>query len=116
MLPQVDVVEVVDRTVEALANRLGRCPTVDEVVDAAGVGPDEVLTALEAARPLAVDAIQEALRLRCVEGLDRDAIADRMRLSRLQVSWLLRAAGLSQGGRRDRTARPRVGLRRCSST
>jgi len=104
MLPQVDLLEVVDRTVEALANRHGCCPTVEEIADAAGIGYDDVLTALEASRPLAVDHVQRALYLRCAEGLDQGEIAARMGLRRLEVSRLLRAA------------KSGVGFRTCSST
>jgi DNA-directed RNA polymerase specialized sigma subunit len=96
MLPQVDVLEVVDRTVEALANRLGRSPTVEEISEAAGIGYDDVLTALDLSRPLSVDHIQRALYLRCAEGLDQGEIARRMGVRRLEVSQLLRAANLSQ--------------------
>lgn len=95
MLPQVDLVEVVDRTLEALANRLGRSPTVDEIADAAGIGCDDVLAALEIARPLAIDRVQQALELRVAHGLDHGAIAERMGVRRLEVSRLLRAANLS---------------------
>ncbi len=92
MLPQVDMVEVVDRTVECLANRLGRCPTVAEIAEAAGLELDEVLVAFEASRPLAAMHARTALYLRCAEGLERDEIAERMGVGRAEVSRLLRAA------------------------
>lgn len=95
MLPQVDMVEAVDRTVEVLTNRLGRSPTVEEVAEAAGVGYDDVLTALDASRPLAGMRARTALYLRCVEGLDRKQIADRLGVRCAEVSRLLRAVEIA---------------------
>jgi len=99
MLPQVDMVEAIDRTVECVVNRLGRCPTIEEIAEAAGVGHDEVLTALEASRPLAGMHARMALYLRCVEGLERKQIAERMGVRCAEVSRLLRAANLSESAR-----------------
>jgi DNA-directed RNA polymerase specialized sigma subunit len=102
MLPQVDMVEAVDRTVEWLTNRLGRSPTIEEVAEAAGVGYDEVLTALDASRPLAGMHARTALYLRCVEGLDRKQIAERLGVRCAEVSRLLRATNLSAGACQER--------------
>lgn len=99
MLPQVDMVEAIDRTVECLANRLGRCPTIEEIAEAAGVAHDEVLTALEASRPLPGMHARMALYLRCVEGLERKQIAQRLGVRCAEVSRLLRAANLSASAR-----------------
>ena len=38
-----DVAEVLDRTTTYLANRLGRCPTPDEVANASGLDVEDVL-------------------------------------------------------------------------
>ena len=94
MLPQVDMVEVVDRTVECLTNTLGRSPTVEEIAEAAGIAYDEVLTALDASRPLSGMQARMALYLRCVERLDRKQIAQRLGVRCAEVSRLLRAANL----------------------
>jgi transcriptional regulator with XRE-family HTH domain len=99
---QLDVDEVVDRSVEALANRLGRCPTVDEVAEAAGITAHDVLESLDSARPRML--ARTALYLRCVEGLDRAAIAERMGVRRAEVSRLLRA-NVSQSPRQPPAGR-----------
>ena len=38
-----DVAEVLDRTTTYLRNRLGRCPTPDEVARSGGIGVEDVL-------------------------------------------------------------------------
>jgi DNA-directed RNA polymerase specialized sigma subunit len=92
-----DVDEALDRTVEWLANRLGRCPTAAEAARAAGLDVEDVLDTLEAARgrvatdrPGALE--REALVLRCRESLDRAAAAERLGTCRFEVSRLLRNA------------------------
>jgi hypothetical protein len=99
---QLDVDEVVDRSVEALANRLGRCPTVDEIGEAAGLTAHDVLESLDSARPSML--ARTALYLRCVEGLDRAAIAERMGVRRAEVSRLLRG-NLSESTPQQRAER-----------
>ncbi len=93
--PQVDVDETLDRTVEYLANRSDRCPTVAEIADASGLRHEDVLESLEisfATRPAPGMLCRRALYLRCVEGLDRTAIAADLGVCRLEVSRYLRAA------------------------
>jgi hypothetical protein len=111
MLPQVDMVETVDRTVEWLTNTLGRSPTIDEIAEAAGVGYDEVLTALDAFRPLAGMHARTALYLRCVEGLDRTQIARRLGVRCAEVSRLLRALNLCASPQQGPEARVTPWLR-----
>ena len=83
--------DVLDRTVEFLSNRTGRCPTVDEVAVASGVTVEEVLDGLAAAADAADPRAGRALALRC-EGYGRDEIAERLGVCRCAVSRLLRAA------------------------
>ena len=83
--------DVLDRTVEFLANRTGRCPTVDEVAVAAGVTVEEALDGLAAAADPGDPRAGRALALRC-EGYDRDEIAKHLGVCRCAVSRLLRAA------------------------
>jgi DNA-directed RNA polymerase specialized sigma subunit len=83
--------EVLDRTIEFLANRSGRCPTVQEVAIAAGVTVEEVLDGLEAAVADGDPRARRALAMRC-EGYDRDAIAESLGVCRCAVSRLLRSA------------------------
>jgi DNA-directed RNA polymerase specialized sigma subunit len=93
--PPIDVDEALDRTVEYLANLSARCPTVDEIADASGLRPEDVLESLEvsvAARPAPGMFCRRALYLRCVAGLDRAAIAQELGVCRLQVSRFLRGA------------------------
>lgn len=99
MLPYVDLTETVDRTVECLANELGRSATVMEIAEAAGLKLDEVLTALEASRPLAPMQARRAVYLRCAEGLGHADIARRLGVRRAEVSRLLRAANLYASAR-----------------
>ena len=90
-----DLDEALDRTVEALGNRLGRCPAAAEIATAAGVTVEDVLDELERARGARTATRvreRQALFLRCTEGLERDAIAARMGVRRLEVSRLLRRA------------------------
>ena len=84
-----DIGELLDRTVEWLANRLGRCPTAEEVAEAAGVRVEDVIDALEAGGGQANGRGREALALRC-EGAERDAIAEQLGVCRFEVSRLLR--------------------------
>ena len=86
-----DMHEVLDRTMEYLANRLGRCPTAAEVADAGGVSVEEVLDDLEAIAAQPGPRQRRALALRC-EGYDRDEIAERLGVGRCAVSRLLRGA------------------------
>ena len=91
--PQVDVDEALDRTVEYLANLAGRCPTVAEIAEASGLRQEDVLESLEvsvATRPAPRMLCRRALYLRCVEGLDRAAIAEDLGVCCLQVSRYLR--------------------------
>jgi DNA-directed RNA polymerase specialized sigma subunit len=89
--PPVDLDEVVDRSLTAVANRLGRCPTVAELAHAAGLEPEQVLEVLEAGRDAPPHGV-EALRARCAGGQGYGEIAARLAVSRLGVSKLLRSA------------------------
>ena len=83
--------EVLDRSVEWLANRLGRCPTAGEAAQASGVRVEDVIDALEACGGQPAERGREALVLRC-EGAGRDAIAEQLGVSRFEVSHLLRSS------------------------
>ena len=83
--------ELLDRTIEFLANRTGRCPTAREIAAAAGVTVEEVLDGLAATPGEADPRAGRALALRC-EGYARDEIAERLGVCRCAVSRLLRAA------------------------
>jgi len=86
-----DMSEVLDRTTEYLANRLGRCPTAAELAEAGGVSVEQVLDDLESVTARSDPRQLRALALRC-EGYDRDEIAERLGVPRCAVSRLLRGA------------------------
>jgi DNA-directed RNA polymerase specialized sigma subunit len=86
-----DLDEVLERTVEWQANRFGRCPTAAEAAEASGVRVEDVIDALEACSARAAPRARDALALRCA-GASRDAIAEQLGVSRLEVSRLLRGA------------------------
>ena len=86
-----DADEVLDRTTEWLANRLGRCPTAEEAAFAAGMTVEEVLASLEDSADADGARSRWALALRC-QGYDRDAIAAQIGVGRCAVSRLLRGA------------------------
>jgi DNA-directed RNA polymerase specialized sigma subunit len=86
-----DIDEVLDRSIEFLCNRLGRCPTAHEVATAGGMTIEEVLEGLEASAARESPRSRQALALRC-EGYDRDEIAERLGVCRCGVSRLLRSA------------------------
>ena len=86
-----DVDEVLDRTVEWLSNRLGRCPTATEAAREAGIRVEDIIDALESCANTPSPRGREALSLRC-GGAGRDEIAERLGVRRIEVSRLLRGA------------------------
>ena len=85
----------VDRKVSELSTDLRRQPTVSEIAEAVGIEEEDVLEALEAsgayrATSLSTPREREVLRLRFEEDLTQAEIGERIGVSQMQVSRIIR--------------------------